>query len=107
MATKKKPTPKPIECRGLTLGYDKRNDRYTTKDGKVFAFKVHWADSSWVAGVIVDLPCPDEDGTIAYGTAEMPPEAIDLALDAALERIDFHMKPMADQKTNFLKIRNS
>jgi len=107
MATKKKPTPKPIQYRGLTLGYDKRNDRYITENGKIFAFKAHWADSSWIAGVVVDLPCPDEDGAITYGTAEMPQEAIDLALDAALERTDLYMKPMAEQKTNFLKIRNS
>ena len=104
MATKKKTAPKLMEYRGLTLGYDKRNDRYTTEDGKTFAFKVHWADSAWVAGINID--CYEED-TIVYGSAETRQEAIDIALDAALESLDNFMKPITKQKTNFLKIRNS
>lgn len=106
MATKKKTTPK--QYRGVTLNFDKGTGRYFTEDRQIFLYKDRWEvpNGSWAAGVIVDRH-HDEDGIIVYGSAETVQEAIDIALDNALECIDNHMKTVAEQKTNLLKIRNS
>lgn len=110
-ATKKKSAPKPIQYRGITLNYNKRKERYhASDDGAIFAYKEHWADNNWVAGVILVLNNylnEDEDSVICYGQSENLQEAMDTALDRAVENIDNFIQPIVDQKTFLLKMRNS
>ena len=115
MATKKKTIPKTIKYRGLTLRYNKISGDYSDKLGG-FCVRQHGIDS-WSATVYIGSDGgPDEESSQcivhapmcmgdSYCLAKTYQEAIDLAVDNAVDALDAQIRWLTNDKEELLNIK--